>query len=220
MHDFSPAICIIKKYEGFNERACPDPATGAEPYTIGYGSEFYPDGSPVLKGQLVSRKKAFEYLLAELDVIDSELDALKLDLDPHMKNALISFIHSVGWEAFLYSSIVDAVERGDFAEVIHEFNRWIFDDEHKVIAGLLERRREEGTIFLTNIDERAWMPPDVLLKAFRDYQASLRQVNAIRRFEERVNPYVLSEFANEFGLDTTLSFPIEQQIDRLFYALE
>ena len=64
------------------------------------------------------------------------------------------------------------------------------------------------------------MPPDVLLKAFRDYQASLRQVNAIRRFEERVNPYVLSESANEFGLDTTLSFPIEQQIDRLFCALE
>ena len=26
-----------------------------------------------LKGQLVSRKKAFEYLLAELDVIESEL---------------------------------------------------------------------------------------------------------------------------------------------------
>ena len=100
MHDFSSAICIIKKYEGFNERACPDPATGAEPYTIGYGSEFYPDGSPVLKGQLVSRKKAFEYLLAELDVIEGELDALKLDLDPHMKNALLSFIHSVGVGSF------------------------------------------------------------------------------------------------------------------------
>ena len=83
-----------------------------------------------------------------------------------MKNALLSFIHSVGWEAFLYSSIVDAVERGDFAEVIHEFNRWVFDDEHKVIGGLLERRREEGNVFLTDIEE-LWIPPDVLLKAFR-----------------------------------------------------
>lgn len=220
MHDFSSAICIVKKYEGFNERACPDPATGAEPFTIGYGSEFYPDGSPVLKGQLVSRKKALEYLLAELDVIDSELEALRLDLDPQMHNALLSFIHSVGWEAFLYSSIVDAIEREDFAEVIHEFNRWIFDDEHKVIGGLLERRREEGNLFMTNVDEIAWMPPDVLLKAFRDYEASLRQVNAIRKFEEHVNPYVLSEFANEFGLSNTLSFPIDQEIERLFYALE
>jgi hypothetical protein len=111
---------------------------------------------------------------------------------------------------------LDAIEREDFAEVIHEFNRWVFDDEHKVIGGLLERRREEGNVFLTNIDEL----PDVLLKAFRDYEASMHQVNAIRKFEERVNPYVLSEFANEFGLGNTLSFPIEQEIDRLFYALE
>ena len=129
----------------------------------------------------------------------ASFDALKLDLDPHMKNALLSFVHSVGWEAFLYSSIVDSIERGDFAEVIHEFNRWVFDDEHKVIGGLLERRREEGNVFLTDIEELAWMPPDVLLKAFRDYEASIKQVNAIRKFEEHVNPYVLSEFANEFG---------------------
>lgn len=220
MHDFAAAICIIKKYEGFNERACPDPRTGAEPYTIGYGSEFYPDGSPVLKGQLVSKKKALEYLLSEIDVIDGEIERLNLDLDPYMNCALLSFVHSVGWEAFLYSSIVDAIEREDFAEVIHEFNRWIFDDEHKVIGGLLERRREEANLFLTNVAEFSWMVPDVLLKAFRDYDASFHQVNAIRKFEQRVNPYVLSEFANEFGLGNSFSLPIQDEIEQLFYAME
>ena len=56
MHDFLLLSVLLKSTRVFDERACPDPATGAEPYTIGYGSEFYPDGSPVLKGQLVSEK--------------------------------------------------------------------------------------------------------------------------------------------------------------------
>tara|TARA_S200002703_G_scaffold157646_2_gene166083 strand:+ start:8161 stop:8823 length:663 start_codon:yes stop_codon:yes gene_type:complete len=220
MHDFSSAICIVKKYEGFNERACPDPLTGAAPYTIGYGSEFYPDGSPVLKGHLVSKKKALEYLLSELDVIDGQVQSLNLDIDSCMHNALLSFIHSVGWDAFLYSSIVDAIEREDFSEVVHEFNRWIFDGEHKVIGGLLERRREEADLFLSNCERYLCKAPDILLKAFREYEASLAQVNAIRKFEQSVNPYVLSEFANEFELRTKHFLPFHQDIANVFYALE
>jgi lysozyme len=220
MPDFTPAIWIIKKFEGFSEKACPDPATGEAPYTIGYGTTFYPDGSPVLKGQLVSKKKALQYLNEELKVIAEELEDLHIELDHYMEAALLSFIHSVGWEAFLYSSIVDAIEREDFNEVINEFNRWIFDSDHQVIGGLIERRREEGNLFLTNIGDCSWTAPGVLLKAFRDYEASLSQVNAIRKLEEAVNPYLLSEFANDFGIATSRSSLIDHEIERLFYAVE
>ena len=137
-----------------------------------------------------------------------------------MHNALLSFIHSVGWDAFLYSSIVDAIEREDFSEVVHEFNRWIFDGEHKVIGGLLERRREEADLFLSNCERYLCKAPDILLKAFREYEASLAQVNAIRKFEQSVNPYVLSEFANEFELRTKHFLPFHQDIANVFYALE
>ena len=58
MADFSEAIELIKKYEGFNEKAYADPVTGGYPYTIGFGSQFYPDGSEVKAGQRCSRKKA------------------------------------------------------------------------------------------------------------------------------------------------------------------
>ena len=60
MADFSFAIDLICKYEGFNEKAYPNNVTGKEPYTIGYGTQFYPDGTPVKAGQLCTKHKAYE----------------------------------------------------------------------------------------------------------------------------------------------------------------
>lgn len=208
MSDFSAAINIIRKYEGFSEKAYPDPYTGAEPYTIGYGSQYYPDGAPVRKGQLCSKQKALEYLFHEVNVIDIQLTKLNLGIDHSMHQALISFIHSIGWEPFLYSNIVDCLEREDFCSATEEMGRWIFDEDHKAIGGLLDRRREEITLFLLDVDANPWSSTEVLLKAFRNYTAAPHQVRAIRALEENINPYVLSEFANSFliGQDTWDSF--------------
>ena len=107
MADFSFAINLIQKYEGFSEKAYSDHVSGSTPYTLGYGTQYYPDGTPVKQGQCCSKEKALEYLFHEINVINEQLSKLDLDLDSHMKQALISFIHSVGWEPFLYSSIID-----------------------------------------------------------------------------------------------------------------
>jgi lysozyme len=200
MADFSHAINLIRKYEGFNEKAYPDPSTGEEPYTIGYGSQFYPDGSPVKQGHLCSKQKALEYLFHEVSVIDSELTKLNLGLDDCMRQALISFIHSVGWEPFLYSGIIDAIEREDFCDATQEIGQWIFDEHHRVIGGLLERRREEVNLFLREINANPWSSTEVLLAAFRNYAAAPHQVRAIRSLEEHISPYILAEFANSFCL--------------------
>ena len=194
-----PAISIIKKYEGFSEKAIADPATGGAPYVIGFGTEYYPDGSPVLNGHRVSREKAKEYLVSELKIISQQLDQLNLDIDWAMKSALLSFIHSVGWDCFLYSDIIDAIENEDFDEVISTFYTWIFDVEHQAIGGLIERRAEEAELFLTNISEFQSRGSGILLKAFRDYEASKEQVDAIRSLESKISPYALSIFLNEFG---------------------
>jgi lysozyme len=201
MSDFSSAINIIRKYEGFSEKAYADPSTGGEPYTIGYGSQYYPDGAPVRQGQLCSKQKALEYLFHEVNVIDTQLTKLNLGIDDSMRQALISFIHSIGWEPFLYSNIVDCLEREDFCSATEEIGRWIFDVDHKVIGGLLDRRREEIVLFLQEVDANPWASTEVLLKAFRNYSAAPHQVRAIRSLEESINPYVLSEFANNFQVD-------------------
>ena len=84
--------------------------TGRNPYTFGYGTQFYPDGSPVKSGHCVTKQKALEYLLCEIHLIEEELDKLKLYIDQAMKNALVSFFHSLGWVSFLYSTVIDDLE--------------------------------------------------------------------------------------------------------------
>ena len=60
MKTFNPAVEIICKYQGFNDRAYPDPETGGAPYSIGYGTQCYPDGTPVVAGQMCTKQKALE----------------------------------------------------------------------------------------------------------------------------------------------------------------
>jgi lysozyme len=214
---FNQALDIIKTYEGFNERAYPDPNTGAEPYTIGYGTQFYPDGSPVKKGQCCSKAKALEYLLSEVKVINNQLTNLNIPIDDSMRQALISFIHSVGWEPFLYSNIIDAIENNNFYGVTAEINRWVFDADHNVIGGLMERRQKEIELFLQEINANPWCSTEVLLSAFRNYSAAPNQVRAIRKLEENINPYTLAEFANSFKIDSMdwIDYPSDE-FDSLF----
>ena len=210
MLGFSKAIDIICKYEGYKEKAYPDPVTGSSPYTFGYGSQFYPDGSPVKSGHCVTKQKALEYLLNELYVIDTELDKLQLDIGSSMREALISFIHSIGWEAFLYSSVVDYISAQKYHAAADEMNRWIFDSNHKALGHLLHRRQEETNLFLSEIDTNVASLPNILLTAVKEYCGHPNQIQALVNLERRMNPYILTEFMNSFAVETkNLGNPVE-----------
>jgi lysozyme len=201
MSSFARALNIIKKYEGYSECAYPDPSTGGAPYTFGYGSQYYPDGTAVKKGQCCSQQKALEYLQHDIEIIEGDIKRLNLGIDSSMQEALISFIHSVGWDSFLYSNLIDHIECENWSGATAEISRWIFDDYYRAVGGLIDRRREESLLFLEEINDAALLSGDILLKAFRDYTASPRHIRAIRRLEEQLNPYVLASFANDFVLD-------------------
>jgi hypothetical protein len=201
MSNFFYVVDLICKHEGFNERAYANSSTGQEPYTFGYGTQFYPDGSPVKEGQCCSKKKALEYLFHEINVIDGQLETLNLQLDECMRQALISFIHSIGWESFLYSRVIDCIEHEDLCGAAEEMSRWVFDEEQRAIGGLLMRRREEVELFLKESQTLLKPSTDILLACFRNYVGSIKQVGAIRHLENCINPYALSQFANEFRLE-------------------
>ena len=215
MADLSSAINLIRKYEGFSQRAYPDPNSGNTPYTIGYGTQYYPDGAPVKIGQRCTEEKALEYLFNEINVINKEISKENLNLDSYMKQALISFIHSVGWESFLYSQIIDCIENENFSGVCEEIGRWIFDEEHNIIGGLLERRKEEVKLFLTEIHANDWKTSQILLNAINKFNGNPGQVRAIQKLEEDINPYILSEFANRFNSNID---NLERSFDSDFYA--
>lgn len=200
MSNLVRAIEIIRKYEGFNEKAYPDPETGTAPYTLGYGTQFYPDGSPVKQGHYCTKEKALDYLLHEVNCIDDDLEDLNLNIDSAMRAALISFIHSIGWKPFLYSAIIDCIEQENWAGAIDEMNLWVFDQGRHVVGNLLERRREEAALFSQFLNVRSVAASHTLLAAFREYTAAPNQIEAIKHLETKINPYLLAEFANTFAL--------------------
>ena len=216
MYLYQDALSIIKTFEGFNEKAYPDPSTGGSPYTLGYGTQFYPDGSQVKQGHCCTKEKALEYLLNEINIIANEIDKLNLGIDLHMKQGLISFIHSVGWDSFLYSSIIDHCEAENYVLAAQEFNKWIFNKDHEVIGGLLDRRKQEAALFL----DTETFSGNLLLKAFRNYTASAEQVAAIRQLETEINPYVLSEFANKFNVTYGGDFDLSEEDLRFIFQAQ
>lgn len=199
MSQYPRAANIIMTFEGFSERAMPDPDTGGMPYTIGYGCQYYPNGGQVKQGQRVTKEKAKEYLEEEMLQIAADLRDLDLPfMDRNQFEALISFVHSIGWAPFLYSEIIDKLTSGQEIRVPEEFLRWVFDAEHKVIGELLDRRREEAALFSVSMQQPPWIGGDILLSAFRNYAASAQQVSAIRELEKQLNPYTLAAFHAEY----------------------
>jgi hypothetical protein len=129
---------------------------------------------------------------------------------------LISFIHSIGWNSFLYSSIIDHCENEDYTQAAQEFGKWIFNGENEVIGGLLDRRRQEADLFLNH----QLSTGEILLKAFRDYTASATEVEAIRQLELKINPYVLSEFANKFNVSHQKEFDLTEEDLRTIFEFQ
>jgi len=199
MNDHRLAIELICKYEGFNEKAYPDPLTGGAPFTFGFGSQYYPDGSPVLKGHCCTEHKALDYLIHELEIIDGLLEKENIKLDYYMNQALLSFIHSIGWEPFRYSEILDDIENEEWSEVVNCMLQWIFDHDGKATGSLLNRRKEEINLFLFDINPIQECSPNILLRAFRNYTGSQQEIDAIKELETLINPYVLTAFANSFN---------------------
>lgn len=218
MFEYSRAVRLIKHYEGFNEKAFPDHETNSYPYTIGYGTQYYPDGSPVKNGHLCTKKKALEYLFSEVKEIAEDIDRLNLGIDLSMKESLISFIHSIGWEPFLYSSIIDLCENEDWSGAAHEMKKWVFDNSVNTVGSLIDRRREEVSLFLSEVDANPWHSGEILLRAFRNYTASPCQVRAIRALEEACNPHALAEFSNSFIFDLDDPFELDSETLDSFYC--
>ena len=214
MSGFPKAIDLICRYEGYNEQAYCDPISNKEPYTFGYGTQFYPDGSPVKKGHRCTKKRALEFLMNEIYVIDNELDKLHLDIDNSMRESLVSFIHSIGWEPFLYSSVVDHIDAQKYHAAADEMNRWIFNQNHRAIGLLLHRRQEETNLFLSEVDSNVASLPNILLTAMKEYTGHPNQIQALVNLEQRINPYILTEFMNTFATEPTKpSIPVQKSTD-------
>ena len=135
---------IIKKHEGLRLKAYPDPASGGDPWTIGYGHT-----RNVFKGMEITLAEAQHLLDEDMGDAYACIDhSVTVPLDYRQRDALCSFVFNVGCSAFQKSTLLRLLNAGDFTGAAAQFPRWN-KAAGKVMPGLVKRRGAERALFLT-----------------------------------------------------------------------
>lgn len=134
------AINIIKKYEKFEMRKykCP---RGID--TIGYGHVILPHE----RLNKINEKEAERLLEIDLQKAKAAVNRnIKVALNTHQYEALLSFTFNVGGAALQRSSLRQKINREEHEQVMGELLRWVYAGG-RVMRGLVARRMEEGRLY-------------------------------------------------------------------------
>jgi len=150
--DLAAALKLIKDFEGCHLEAYPDPLSGGDPWTIGYGTTRYQDGRRVSPGDKINAIEADLLLRQEVDRIAEKLRATVpywVQMTDNQKCALISFAYNLGsgfYGTTGFETISRELREKDWAAVPDALLLYR-NPGSNVEAGLKRRRIAEGDIW-------------------------------------------------------------------------
>jgi len=148
-------IALIKQFEGLARlradglvEAYPDPGTGVDPWTIGWGSTG-PDrfhGGRIGPKTVWTQPQCDARLEADLARYANEVDRALGDAPASQQqfDALVSFHYNTG--AIGSATLTRKHRAGDFAGAAREFDRWV-NAGGRVMKGLVRRRMAEAALY-------------------------------------------------------------------------
>ena len=135
---------LIKEFEGFRARAYRD-AVGV--WTIGYGHTSMAGAPEVRPGMDITQDEGTAILRRDVATFANGVRAaVKVPLTDGQFSALVSFAYNVGMGNLRKSSVLAAVNRGDFAAVPRRLQLWT-KAGGRVLPGLVRRRAAEAALF-------------------------------------------------------------------------
>lgn len=135
----------IKKHEGLRLNAYPDPASGGDPWTIGYGHT-----RGVEPGQTITKAQAEQFLREDLAWVETCIERnVVAPLTQGQYDALCSLIFNIGQAAFTKSTLMRLLNQRDYAGASAQFERWNIA-AGQVHLGLTNRRAAERAMFLSD----------------------------------------------------------------------
>ncbi len=136
---------LIKRFEGCKLKAykCP-----AGLWTISWGLTFYPDGTKVKEGDVITQQQAEDYFNAIVDDFAKKVDALiKSNVSENNFSALVSFAYNVGMGNFQRSTLLRKVNANPKDKtILAEFKKWTRANG-EVLKGLVRRRDAEAKLY-------------------------------------------------------------------------
>jgi GH24 family phage-related lysozyme (muramidase) len=159
------ALPLVKEFEGCRLEAYPDPETGGEPWTIGWGSTTYGDGSPVKQGDRISQELADSLLAGRLERDWRSLrDCIPVykALTTNQQAALLSFTYNCGprwFGAKGFDTLTHALRSGALETVPAALMLYV-NPGGPSEAGLRRRRKSEGALWSASPDRGSTGSPD------------------------------------------------------------
>ena len=152
-------IDLLHQYEGLAKKignnqvqAYPDPGTGAEPWTIGYGSTYLDidKGIKVKQGDIISIAQAEEIFQKQLkkNFLPQVTKRVRAVVTQSMIDALVSFAYNAGAGALGKSPMLAFVNQGKYKEAASAWLDYYTTAGGKQLAGLVKRRKAEAELFL------------------------------------------------------------------------
>ncbi len=140
---------LIKSFEGCerdigggNFAAYPDPGSGGDPWTIGWGST----GPGIQRGTVWTQEQCDDRFEQDLESYAAAVRRA-IGVAPTSQaqfDALVSFHYNTG--AIATATLTKKHKQGDYAGVLREFARWNKAGK-KVMAGLTRRRAAEAELY-------------------------------------------------------------------------
>jgi lysozyme len=144
MHVSPAGVALTKSMESCRLVAYPDPGTGAQPWTCGWGST----GPDIHEGTVWTQAQADARLEADLARAGQAVNGLvHVVLSQNAFDSLCDFCYNVGIGNFRSSTLLRLLNAGDMVGAVNEFGKWIFAGD-KIMPGLVRRRAAEKALFL------------------------------------------------------------------------
>ena len=138
---------FTEQFEGVRLTAYPDPGTGGDPWTIGYGHT----GPEVHSGMTITQEQAENYLMQDVAKAAADVNAkVTVEITQGEFDALVDFAFNCGCGNLNGSTLLKKLNAGDYEGAAHEFEKWDMA-AGKHMAGLLRRREAEELLFLKDI---------------------------------------------------------------------
>ena len=139
-------VRLVQEFEGCKLEAYPDPGTGGEPWTIGFGST----GPDIGPGTVWTQEEADARFVDDLTKFGDGVDRLvRVPLTDNQFAALVSFAYNVGLGALAGSTLLRKLNAGDYQGAADQLPRWN-KAAGRVLPGLVRRRAAERELFLSD----------------------------------------------------------------------
>ena len=138
---------LTERFEGCRLVAYPDPGSGGDPWTIGYGHT----GPEVVEGLEITQDQAEQYLAQDIKQAEANVNAVvHVELTQEEFDALVDFAFNCGCRNLDSSTLMKKLNAGDYDGASHEFIKWDMAAGHHM-AGLLKRREAEAAMFISKL---------------------------------------------------------------------